>query len=326
MINRNSGVYHTISVDVAKSKHRKLIVSGQKGSYGDFQERQGEAHVLVNTTNLTDFHRPTVQQDNSFPRLEAGQIQDVIDRGQSVYSQRRDLALTPSVTCNPLLDLSHLAYRLPKQLIDNFASVGIKSIHPWQSECLLKSGALRGEKNLVYTAPTGGGKSLVADILMLKNVIDHPGKKAMLVLPYVALVQEKMRWLRKVVEGIVKTPASPLLREQRTWRKRGDEDLIKVAGFFGGSKSKVTWEDMDIAVCTIEKVRCIEGTETPTNHEQANSLVNTAIDDLSIGTLGVVVMDEMHKIDDASRGYILELMATKLLSLVQRVQIIGKPS
>jgi DNA polymerase theta len=166
----------------------------------------------------------------------------------------------------------------------------------------------------------------VADILMLKNVIDHPGKKAMLVLPYVALVQEKMRWLRKVVEGIVKTPASPLLREQRTWRKRGDEDLIKVAGFFGGSKSKVTWEDMDIAVCTIEKVRCIEGTETPTNHEQANSLVNTAIDDLSIGTLGVVVMDEMHKIDDASRGYILELMATKLLSLVQRVQIIGKPS
>ncbi|PMD31140.1 P-loop containing nucleoside triphosphate hydrolase protein [Hyaloscypha variabilis F] len=308
MINRNSGVYHTTSVDVAKSKHRTLIVSGQKRSYGDFQERQGEAHVLVNTTNLTDFHRPTEQQDNSFPRLEAGQIQDVIDRGQSVYSQRRDLALTPTVTCNPLLDLSHPAYGLPKQLIDNFASVGIKSIYPWQSECLLKSGALRGEKNLVYTAPTGGGKSLVADVLMLKKVIDTPGKKAMLVLPYVALVQEKMRWLRKVVEGIVKTPASPLLREQRPWRKRGDEDLIKVAGFFGGSKSKVTWEDMDIAVCTIEK---------------ANSLVNIAIDDLSIGTLGVVVMDEMHMIDDESRGYILELMATKLLSLEQWVQIIG---
>jgi replicative superfamily II helicase len=234
--------------------------------------------------------------------------------------------LTPTVTCNPLLDLSHPAYGLPKQLIDNFASVGIKSIYPWQSECLLKSGALRGEKNLVYTAPTGGGKSLVADVLMLKKVIDTPGKKAMLVLPYVALVQEKMRWLRKVVEGIVKTPASPLLREQRPWRKRGDEDLIKVAGFFGGSKSKVTWEDMDIAVCTIEKVRCVESTKTPTNHEQANSLVNIAIDDLSIGTLGVVVMDEMHMIDDESRGYILELMATKLLSLEQWVQIIGKPS
>jgi replicative superfamily II helicase len=57
---------------------------------------------------------------------------------------------------------------------------------------------------------------------------------------------------------------------------------------------------------------------------QANSLVNAAIDDLSIGKLGVVVMDELHMIDDESRGYILELMATKLLSLEQEVQIIGE--
>lgn len=75
----------------------------------------------------------------------------------------------------------------------------------------MKSGALGGEKNLVYTAPTGGGKSLIADILMLKKVIETPGKKALLVLPYVALVQEKMRWLRKVVEGITKTSATSLL-------------------------------------------------------------------------------------------------------------------
>jgi uncharacterized protein Smg (DUF494 family) len=58
--------------------------------------------------------------------------------------------------------------------------------------------------------------------------------------------------------------------------------------------------------------------------EQANSLVNAAISDLSIGKLGVVVMDELHMLDDESRGYILELMATKLLSLEQQVQIIGQ--
>jgi replicative superfamily II helicase len=51
--------------------------------------------------------------------------------------------------------------------------------------------------------------------------------------------------------------------------------------------------------------------------------VNTAIDDCSIGTLGVVVIDELHMLADDSRGYILELMATKLLSLQQSVQIIG---
>jgi DNA polymerase theta len=127
----------------------------------------------------------------------------------------------------------------------------------------LKSGALGGENNLVYTAPTGGGKSLIADVLMLKKVIDTPGEKAMLVLPYVALVQEKMRWLRKVVEGITKTPASPFLGERRpsAWRKRGDEDSVRVAGFFGGSKTKATWDDMDVAVCTIEKVRWLDSTE-----------------------------------------------------------------
>ena len=58
------------------------------------------------------------------------------------------------------------------------ASLGIKSIYPWQSDCLIRSGALGGEKNLVYTAPTGGGRSLIADVLMLK-VIEDP-KKALL--------------------------------------------------------------------------------------------------------------------------------------------------
>jgi len=32
-------------------------------------------------------------------------------------------------------------------------------------------------------------------------------------------------------------------------------------------------------------------------------------------------MDELHMIDDEGRGYILELMATKLLSLGQGVQL-----
>ncbi|KUJ22243.1 P-loop containing nucleoside triphosphate hydrolase protein [Mollisia scopiformis] len=254
----------------------------------------------------------TVQQTFRFGwnfTLIAGKIHDVLDRGTSEYSQRRTLALTPTPTSNPVLDLSHPAYGLPKRLVSNFASLGIRSIYPWQSECLLRSGALAGEKNLVYTAPTGGGKSLVTDVLMLKKVLENPGKKALLVLPYVALVQEKQRWLRKVVEGIVKTSASN--HDWPTaWRKRGDEETIRVMGFYGGSKTKASWDDMDIAVCTIEK---------------ANSLVNAAIEDLSIGKLGCVVMDELHMIDDESRGYILELTATKLLSLdlEDKVQLIG---
>lgn len=35
------------------------------------------------------------------------------------------------------------------------------------------------------------------------------------------------------------------------------------------------------------------------------------------------MLDELHMIDDDHRGYLLELMTTKLLSLEQRVQIIA---
>ncbi|EKD19301.1 DEAD/DEAH box helicase [Drepanopeziza brunnea f. sp. 'multigermtubi' MB_m1] len=278
---------HTTTINAQTSVSR----AGLKRTFDDFQDKQKNSNpfALSDVIDGREFRRPTFQSSTT-KVLQAGTVHDVFDRsGSSEYSQRKVLALTPSVNANPMLDLSHRAYGLPPKLTHNLQSLGIKSIYPWQSECLLRSGALEGEANLVYTAPTGGGKSLVADILMLKKVIGSSGKKALLVLPYVALVQEKLKWLRKVVEGIPK-------------------NTIRVVGFFGGSKAKSTWHDMEIAVCTIEK---------------ANSLINAALEENTLGNLGVVVMDELHMIDDEGRGYILELMATKLLCLDQHVQLIG---
>lgn len=231
--------------------------------------------------------------------------------GLSEYSQRKVFPATPTPAHDALLRLSHPAYKLPKPLVANFEALGIQSIYPWQKQCLMGPGLLKGEENLVYSAPTGGGKSLVADVLMLKRVLEDREAKAILVLPYVALVQEKVRWLRNVVQGISREAITGPIEEsdQKFWRRRSDEDTVRVVGFFGGSKVKQTWADFDIGVCTIEK---------------ANSLVNTAINDGSITKLKVVVLDELHMIDDDHRGYLLELMATKLLSLDDHaVQIIG---
>ncbi|KZF25949.1 DNA-directed DNA polymerase theta [Xylona heveae TC161] len=231
-------------------------------------------------------------------------------QGITEYSQRRGYSSTPGPSQNPLLSLSHSRYGLPERLVQNFYTLGVRSIYPWQMSCLMGRGLLEGEKNLVYTAPTGGGKSLVADVLMLKRIIDNPGQKAILVLPYVALVQEKSRWLRNLVEGVEKTSKNGSQEDlsRRRWRRRGDEESIRVVGLFGGSVIKSTWDDMDIAVCTIEK---------------ANSLVNSIVEECTADRLGVVVMDELHMIDDDHRGYLLELMATKLLTMGQNVQIIG---
>ncbi len=51
--------------------------------------------------------------------------------------------------------------------------------------------------------------------------------------------------------------------------------------------------------------------------------MNMAIEQCTIGDLGIMILDELHMIDDDHRGYIMELMATKLLSLEGKVQIIG---
>ena len=53
----------------------------------------------------------------------------------------------------------------------------------------------------------------------------------------------------------------------------------------------------DIAICTIEK---------------ANSIVNRMLEDGSLSDLGCVVVDELHLLGDPSRGYLLELLLTKI--------------
>ncbi|KHN96298.1 helicase and polymerase containing protein tebichi [Metarhizium album ARSEF 1941] len=155
--------------------------------------------------------------------------------------------------------------------------------------------------------------SLVADydpVLMLKRLIEEAGTKALLVLPYVALVQEKVGWLRKVVQHVKILDRSllPQGAQNGPWRRRADYGRIRVIGFYGGGKVRATWDDFDIGVCTLEK---------------ANALINTAIDDGSISNLRSVVLDELHMIDDDHRGYIFELIAAKLLCLGQQVQLIG---
>jgi DNA polymerase theta len=70
-------------------------------------------------------------------------------------------------------------------------------------EALSRPGVLAG-RNLVYSAPTSAGKSLVADVLMLRRVLTT-GKPVMLVLPYRALCAEKAAQLEALLEPMKRT-------------------------------------------------------------------------------------------------------------------------
>ena len=63
----------------------------------------------------------------------------------------------------------------------------------WQKDCLTKNELKAGE-NFVYILPTSGGKTLIAEILIMKCLLCQK-KNAILVLPYVAIVQEKVSFL-----------------------------------------------------------------------------------------------------------------------------------
>lgn len=80
---------------------------------------------------------------------------------------------------------------------------------------------------------------------------------------------------------------------------------LRVEGFFGGYNPPGGFDSIDLAVCTIEK---------------ANSIVNRLLEQDKLSDVGVIVIDEVHLISDASRGYILELLLTKILYMCEKFQ------
>eukprot|EP00210_Caulerpa_lentillifera_P002913 g2781.t1 len=159
-----------------------------------------------------------------------------------------------------------------------------------QAECLETGSVLDGE-SIVYCAPTSAGKSLVSEILMLRR-LHSTGKAAMLILPFVALCTEKSHQLDQLLRPINK----------------------QIKRFYGTHNSRIIIsESTGILVCTIEK---------------ANLLVNHMIEDDLVQLLSTVVVDELHMIDDQHRGYLLEIILTKLRFIEQKqmqteLQIIG---
>lgn len=241
------------SVDIARQQPYVVApLAGQKRPpSGPLNETTTNGHG--SRAQDLDFVRPQVAPLPK-SRLVASRIRPVAGSTPAEHDRKRAIPLESSAQ-GSLQSLNDPRFGLPNSLVANFAALGVTSIYQWQASCLLGQGLLEGKRHLIYTAPTGGGKSLVADVLMLKRIIEDPSKKAILVLPYVALVQEKLKWLRRIVQDVekhIKEAEDQTDASHQRWRKM--QRSIRVTGFFGGSKTTASWADTDIAVCTIEKV------------------------------------------------------------------------
>lgn len=92
---------------------------------------------------------------------------------------------------------------IPVEVIDSYIKMGISTLYDWQVKCLFNTKVLING-NLVYCAPTGGGKTLIAELAILKTVLVSQ-KKAIFVLPFVSLVLEKEKYFKKLLLQINRT-------------------------------------------------------------------------------------------------------------------------
>ncbi len=178
------------------------------------------------------------------------------------------------------MDVKELHGKLPEEVIESFGKRGIKELTPPQA-LSVEYGLLAG-RDFVVAAPTASGKTLIAEMAMLRSVMQRR-KKAIYVAPMRALVSEKYHEFKE---------AYPYL---------------KVAMSIGDLDSLDSWlHEYDIVLASTEKL---------------DSLIRHGAGWLD--SVGCIVFDEVHMLDDTSRGPTLEILMTRLKRVAKDSQIIA---
>jgi len=172
---------------------------------------------------------------------------------------------------------------VPEAVAEVLERHGISRLYPPQEEAV-KRGALEG-RNLVLAAATASGKTLVAELCMLKTVMSGRGK-CVYIVPLRALASEKFEEFSEKYGPLgVKVGIST-----------GDYDVSdpKLATY-------------DILIATSEKVDSLL-------RHRARWLASV---------VSVVVLDEVHLIDDPGRGPTLEVLTARLRQMNPNIQILA---
>jgi helicase len=161
------------------------------------------------------------------------------------------------------------------------------TLYPPQEDTI-KAGALEG-KNIVLASPTASGKTLIAELVILKSILEKGGK-ALYLTPLRALASEKYEDFQKYA-AVEKGPG----RKVRIALTSGDYD-----------SSDIYLANFDIIISTNEKADSLLRHRSPW-----------------IADVSVVVADEVHLITEAERGPTLEVVLTRLLKINPDIQIIA---
>lgn len=133
-----------------------------------------------------------------------------------------------------MLKLTSPHWGLHEKIVHFYGHKKIDKFFKWQAQCLLLPNVLKGVRNLVYSAPTSAGKTMVSDVLLYKTLLERK-KKAIIILPYVAIAEEKVNSSKHLLSKL----------------------NLKMDSFAGNSNPRGGFDQVDVAVCTFEKANNI---------------------------------------------------------------------
>ena len=141
------------------------------------------------------------------------------------------------------------------------------------------------DKNLLVVAPTGAGKTVMGMVAALRVIGSRGGRRP--------------GWCRSV-----RSPTSSIA----SWRP-GVQRGLKVERLSGEYATDMTRiKDADMWVATTEKFE---------------ALCRTAALREALGEVGVLVVDEIHMLGDATRGPVLEALLTRIREGAAETRIVG---
>lgn len=188
----------------------------------------------------------------------------------------------------PKADMKRL--KIPKNFKKILIESGNTKLLPVQY-LSIKEGLLKGEDLLVVSA-TGSGKTLVGELAGIRQALK--GEKFIFLTPLVALANQKYRDFKK------------------KYSKLGLKVAIKVGRNRVKAKGELNLPDSDVKKADIV-VATYEGIDYLLRLGNFKSL----------SKLGVVLIDEIHMIDDEDRGTRLNGLIKRLKKLYPQTQIIG---
>jgi helicase len=160
---------------------------------------------------------------------------------------------------------------------------GITELYPPQAECVNK-GLLDGQ-NMVVAIPTASGKTLIAILAIFEKMLKVQAGKAIYLAPLRALASEKYEEFKEYADGLG----------------------YKVAITTGDFDEKQSWlKNQDIIIATNEKF---------------DSLIRHQVEWLN--EIQIIVSDEIHLINDGSRGPVLEVVLSQILHKLPNCQIVA---